>query len=278
MKISIISLVCLLAGLALQAQGFQGKAEYLSKVILKNKPETTEKKSGEDAAFSVSFLELMKSASEKTYLLTFNKQECLYEEMQKLDKPKAPSNGMVMSVTFSGDGKSYLDTKAKTKIVEDEIFGKEFLIVDALEKLDWKLIDETKKIGDYTCYKAEIVIPVTEKQKSAYKDFLKRQESKTSLFTMQEPKDKVVTAWYTPEIPVSLGPKNYWGLPGLILEVNEGNLIVLCSKVTLSSKAVAEIKKPNIGKKVTQAEFDALEKEKLDSTKSDGEAIIIQSN
>lgn len=278
MKISIISLVCLFTVLGLQAQGFQGKAEYLSKVILKNKVDSTEKTSAKDAVLSASFLEVMKLASEKTYLLTFNKQECLYEEIQKLDKPKAPSNGMVMSFTFSGDGKSYLDTKAKTKIVEDEIFGKEFLIVDELVQPDWKLVDETKKIGDYTCYKAEIVIPVTEKQKKYYKDFLKKQENKTSLFPMPEPKDKVVIAWYTPEIPVSLGPRNYWGLPGLILEINEGNLIMLCSKVTLSTKEVAEIKKPNTGKKVTQAEFDALEKEKTDSMKGDGEAIIIHGN
>lgn len=278
MKSSIISLVCLFIGLGSQAQGFQGKAEYLSKVILKNKPENTEKNSEKDAVLSASLLDAMKLASEKTYLLTFNKQECLYEEIQKLEKPKAPSNGMVISVKFESDGKSYIDAKAKTKIVEDEIFGKEFLIVDALVKPEWKLVDETKKIGDYTCYKAEVVIPVTEKQKSDYKDFLKKQENKTSLFPMQEPKDKVVTAWYTPEIPVSLGPKNYWGLPGLILEVNEGDLIMLCSKVTLSNKEVAEIKKPNTGKKVTQAQFDVLEKEKIDSMKGDGEAIIIQRN
>ncbi|MFN7099911.1 MAG: GLPGLI family protein [Flavobacterium sp.] len=278
MRISIISLVCLFIGLGSQAQGFQGKAEYLSKIILKKSSESADKASAKDAAFSVSFKELMKSASEKKYLLTFNKQECLYEEIQTLDKPKAPSTGMVVSFSFSGDGKSYIDTKGKTKIVEDEIFGKKFLIVDALTKPEWKLVDETKKIGDYTCYKAEVVIPVTEKQKSDYKNFLKKQENKTSLYPMQEPKDKVVTAWYTPEIPVSLGPKNYWGLPGLILEVNEGDLIMLCSKVTLSNKEVAEIKKPNTGKKVTQAEFDALEKEKLDSMKGDGEAIIINSN
>ncbi|MBC5863721.1 GLPGLI family protein [Flavobacterium turcicum] len=278
MRISIISLVCLFIGLYSQAQGFQGKAEYLSKIILKKSSESADKASAKDAAFSVSFKELMKSASEKKYLLTFNKQECLYEEIQTLDKPKAPSTGMVVSFSFSGDGKSYIDTKGKIKIVEDEIFGKKFLIVDALTKPEWKLVDETKKIGDYTCYKAEVVIPVTEKQKSDYKDFLKKQENKTSLFPMQEPKDKVVTAWYTPEIPVSLGPKNYWGLPGLILEVNEGDLIMLCSKVTLSNKEVAEIKKPNTGKKVTQAQFDVLEKEKIDSMKGDGEAVIIQRN
>lgn len=278
MRISIISLVCLFTVFGSQAQGFQGKAEYLSKVILKKTTESADKTSAKDAAFSVSFQDLMKSASEKKYLLTFNKQECLYEEIQMLDKPKATSTGMVLSVKFSGDGKSYLDTKAKTKIVEDEIFGKEFLIVDALVKPEWKLVDETKKIGDYTCYKAELVIPITEKQKSDYKDLLKKQENKTSLFSVQEPKDKLVTAWYTPEIPVSFGPRNFWGLPGLILEVNEGNLIMLCSKVTLSNKEVAEIKKPNTGKKVTQAEFDILEKERIDSMKGDGEAIIIQRN
>ena len=130
MKSSIISLVCLFAGFGLQAQVFQGKAEYLSKIILKNKPENTEKNSEKDAVLSASLLDAMKSASEKTYLLTFNKQECLYEEIQKLEKPKAPSNGMVISVKFSLDGKSYIDTKAKIKINENEIFGKEFLIVD----------------------------------------------------------------------------------------------------------------------------------------------------
>jgi GLPGLI family protein len=29
----------------------------------------------------------------------------------------------------------------------------------------------------------------------------------------------VTTAWYTPQIPVSNGPRNYHGLPGLIMEV-----------------------------------------------------------
>ena len=95
---------------------------------------------------------------------------------------------------------------------------------------------------------------------------------------MEEPKDKVIIAWYAPEIPVSLGPLNYWGLPGLILEINEENVIILCSKVTLSNKEVGKIKVPNTGKKVSQVEFDAIEKAKLDSMKDNDGNIIFQTS
>ncbi len=37
---------------------------------------------------------------------------------------------------------------------------------------------------------------------------------------MEKPKQIEVVAWYTPQIPVSNGPGEYWGLPGLILEIN----------------------------------------------------------
>lgn len=279
MKKFTIVLFCLLAVLGASAQEFQGKAEYFSKTILKKKAGESEIKSDEDAAFKVMVEEAMKKATEKKYILTFNKQESLYEEIEELEKPKVGDNGLSFSVKFSGAGKKYLNLKDKSKIVEDEIFGKEFLIVEPLEKLNWKLVNETKKIGDYSCYKAEVVVPVTEKQKQAYKDFLKKQEKKSSLFPTEEPKDRLITAWYTPEIPVSLGPINYWGLPGLILEINEENMIILCSKVTLSNKETTKIKVPNTGKIVTQAEFDKTQKAKMDSLKDkDGNIIFTTTN
>jgi GLPGLI family protein len=43
-----------------------------------------------------------------------------------------------------------------------------------------------------------------------------------------------ITAWYTPEIPVNQGPENYWELPSLILEINDGKTVVLCSKIVLN--------------------------------------------
>jgi GLPGLI family protein len=183
---------------------------------------------------------------------------------------------MSISISFSGGGKKYLNVKDKNSIVEDEIFGKEFLIVEPLVKPEWKLIDETKKIGDYNCFKAELTIPVSEKQKKDYEEFLKKEEKKPALFKMEKPEDKVITAWYTPEIPVSFGPDNYWGLPGLILEVSEERLIILCSKVVLSNKEKTKIKAPNTGEKVTQKKFDEIQKKKTDSMKDEDGVIMFQ--
>ena len=275
-KVVLISSFLLMGFLA-KAQEFQGKAEYFSKRIMKKKTEKVETKSKEplDPELQKEIEIAIKKATEKQYVLTFNKTECLYEEEQKLEEPK-PSNGTSFSITFSGGGKKYLNTKDKNSIVEDEIFGREFLIVEPLVQPEWKLIDETKKIGDYNCFKAELTIPVSEKQKKEYEEFLKKEEKKPALFKMEKPEDKVITAWYTPEIPVNFGPDNYWGLPGLILEVSEEKLIILCSKVVLSNKEKTKIKAPNTGEKVSQKKFDEIQKKKTDSMKDEDGVIMFQ--
>lgn len=276
-KVVLISSFLLIGFLA-KAQDFQGKAEYFSKRIMKKKTEKVETKSKEplDPELQKEIEIALKKATEKQYVLTFNKTECLYEEEQKLEEPKGASDGMSISISFSGGGKKYLNVKDKNSIVEDEIFGKEFLIVEPLVQPEWKLIDETKKIGDYNCFKAELVIPVSEKQKKEYEEFLKKEEKKPALFKMEKPEDKVITAWYTPEIPVNFGPDNYWGLPGLILEVSEEKLIILCSKVVLSNKEKAKIKVPNTGEKVSQKKFDEIQKKKTDSMKDEDGVIMFQ--
>jgi GLPGLI family protein len=70
------------------------------------------------------------------------------------------------------------------------------------------------------------------------------------------PKEITVTEWYTPEIPVNQGPESYWGLPGLILEVNDGKTTILCSKVVLNATEKADIKPATNGKVISQKEYD----------------------
>jgi len=278
MRKHIILYCFIFISFGLNAQDFLGKAEYFSKRVLSKKIEKVQidDKNETNPEFEKAFQDAMKKATEKKYLLTFNKVECLYEEQQALGKPEKPSSGMVISVSISGGGKKYLNLKDKKSRVQDEIFDKEFLIVEPLEKLDWKLVNETKKIGDYNCFKAELIVPVSENQRKDYEEFLKKEEIKPALFKMEEPKDMTITAWYTPEIAVSFGPNNYWGLPGLILEINEENTIILCSKVILTNKEKSKIKVPNTGEKVTQKKFDEIEKKKTDSRKDEDGVIIFQ--
>ena len=228
----------------LQSQEFQGVAEYESKVILKWKTEND---------FEAEQNEQIKKALEKQYVLKFNRFQSLYEKQEKLARPSA--DGSVSNVTYGSifDGPHFRDLKERQYSIATDIYDKQFLIVDSLQQIEWQLTSETKKIGDYTCYKATYVIkaePVL--------------EEKAINLTGRTPKDKIITAWYTPDIPVSHGPDEYWGLPGLILEVSDGQWIVLCSKLTLNPDKKFEIKAPKRGEKVTRPEFDSI-KQKRDS-------------
>jgi GLPGLI family protein len=78
------------------------------------------------------------------------------------------------------------------------------------------------------------------------------------------PKENIITAWYCPEIPINQGPENYWGLPGLILEVSDGKTIILCSKIVMNSKDKVEIKPVAKGKEVSQTEYNEIIKKKME--------------
>lgn len=168
---------------------------------------------------------------------------------------------------MGGGGTFYKDVKAKTYTVDKEFMGKEFLVIDSLPKLNWKMESETKQIGGYTCYKATAVKEASKtdfrnlrpKNKEEKKDDSGKAsgETKTNFAdNFEMPKEIIITAWYSPEIPVNQGPENYWGLPGLILEVNDGRTTILCSKIVLNAKDKIEIKPSKKGKVISQKDYD----------------------
>ncbi len=75
--------------------------------------------------------------------------------------------------------------------------------------------------------------------------------------------EQTVTAWYTPQIPLGNGPSRYGGLPGLILEISDGQETILCNRIILNPKKGVSIKEPREGKKVNQDEFDAIMEKKM---------------
>ena len=79
--------------------------------------------------------------------------------------------------------------------------------------------------------------------------------------------EKNITAWFTPEIPVSSGPADYEGLPGLILSIEEdGRNTILATSIDLSEPDT-EIKKPKEGTKVDQEKLDKIVVEKIEEWK-----------
>jgi GLPGLI family protein len=109
---------------------------------------------------------------------------------------------------------------------------------------------ESKQIGDYLCFKATAVIPSKE---LAWYDFSWGDLNPEG--ENPEVKLTAVEAWYTLQIPLGQGPAEYWGLPGLILEVSAGNTTMLCSQVVINPSEIVEIKTPEKGKEITKSAY-----------------------
>ena len=74
----------------------------------------------------------------------------------------------------------------------------------------------------------------------------------------------VIKAWFTPQIPISVGPDRYTGLPGLILAVEKnGETILLATSIDLAEPQEENLSKPKDGSKITQEKFDILLEEKV---------------
>lgn len=258
---------------------FQGMAVYESKTSTSDMKTMMGKNKEITPEMQKMIEERMKGMFEKTFILNFDRSSSIYKEEEKLDAPGGMGGGnMRMMNSFTGGGGTfYKNVKEKTYSVDKEFMGKEFLVKDSLPQLEWKMESETKQIGGYTCYKATAMKPVS---KSNFRDFRLKEEKKDDkkeaekstnfMDSFEAPKEIPITAWYAPEIPINQGPDNYWGLPGLILEVSDGKTVILCSKIVMNTKEKTEIKAPKTGKAISQKEYDDIVMKKMEELQQMG--------
>lgn len=241
-------------------QAFQGKAHYQTKTTVDmsqfgrggQQPSPEQMKR---------IQERMKSFLEKQYTLDFNREESIYKEEEKLEAQGSGGRfgGFASSLT---SGPKYKNVKSKEILIDQEFFGKQFLIKDELEPIQWTMGKESKQIGQYTVFKATATVPDTSFDMSRFR---RRSPANEKDKEEEKPERTVdVVAWYTPQVPVNQGPDNYWGLPGLILEVNAGNTTILCTKIVMNPKDKDTIDKPEKGEVVTQEEYTKVTTEKME--------------
>mgnify|MGYP003111909546 FL=1 len=262
----------LLLSFSINAQNISGQAFYESKTTVDMDALGGGREMSEEMKKTVA--QMMKSALEKTYILTFNKDESIYKEQEKLDA--APMNpGFKMMMSSYTPGAQYKNLKTGQIIEENEFFGKQFLVTDSIKTLDWQITKESKPIGQYIAFKATAIKKVDPNDYSMArpkkKDEKENAEIKKDTAQPQDPMDMIeipeeieVTAWFTPQIPVSNGPGEYAGLPGLILELNVYRTTLLCSKIVMNPKDSEKIEPPTKGKKVTREEYVKIVKEKTE--------------
>lgn len=263
LKISVLVLIFFTSSsFNVSVPEFQGKAYYFSKSSMElgnfgDRLNEAQKKQ---------IAERLKNRLEKTYVLTFNKEESMFEEEDKLDAISGATDSWGKNFT---PGDQYKNLKSSTQIQAQEFYGKYFLVKDNVQSIDWQMGSETKQIGNYTCFKATASIPTSDLTWYSFSwDQLRNNDQAPSESDQAETKEKEiqmteVEAWYTPQIPVSHGPLEYWGLPGLILEVSAGNTTMLCSKIIINPEEKTEIEAPKKGKVVTKQEYQKTISEKM---------------
>lgn len=115
------------------------------------------------------------------------------------------------------------------------VLKKKYVITDELN-YSWQITNETKKIKNYTCYKA------------------------TTTF-----RGNNFVVWFTPEIPINAGPWKWYGLPGLIVEATDAdkNEVYLLEKV---EKLTEEIPFPSSNSEtISLKKFDDMANEAWES-------------
>jgi len=155
--------------------------------------------------------------------LYFNTQKTKYEEKQD-DVTKQNSTDLFTSLN--------LLNRTMTKVTP--ISEKHYIISDSLHAPDWSIMNDIKEIAGHICMSA-----------STY-DSVRRQK---------------VKAWFAMDIPISIGPDRWYGLPGVILEadLNDGAVVVTAEKIEYNKLTTQlDIPKKPKGLVVTQKKYNEI--------------------
>jgi GLPGLI family protein len=232
----ILFIVLFLIGKLAYSQNFQGKVLYKSYILENVIDSSTFQKKDKQVADALSIFNKSLKKHPITFELKFTNRESFFQKQTTMKKDNDYGYELA-EIYFGGKNIYYANRNSGEKITNKEVYGADYLVIGNMKDIKWTLTNQRKKIGNYSCLKAI--------------SSLKIKNSKGIFF-------KEVIAWYAPEIPVSFGPKDYCGLPGLIIELIEGNITYSAYKLILNTKEKIEIHKPKKGKIITQEELDKI--------------------
>lgn len=176
---------------------------------------------------------------EQRWELVFNDSlaRCRWLPMEKEDENQA---GAIKVVNYEREYKELYYTYLRQDSIHDyrEIMGNHFEIARALDPLQWRITGKQTLVENYPCLEAT-----------------RREDTITHL------------AWFAPQLKLPLGPKQWRGLPGIILymELDNGRTVISIEDMNLAYTPRQEdfdLKPPPVKSRLSEAEFEALKEEK----------------
>ncbi|MRG44077.1 GLPGLI family protein [Chitinophaga sp. SYP-B3965] len=153
---------------------------------------------------------------EEDFQMAFNDQRSVYRSYTKQLQDsihtaqmeaaaKAGSDAINMGLLVPSTTEKIYTSENEKAIYISKLFSEnDYLIAEALEKINWQIEKDTRTLLGYTCQKATGIC-----------------------------KGRKYTAWFTTDIPVNFGPWKLQGLPGLILEAYDASQRIrfTCTKI-----------------------------------------------
>lgn len=237
-----LSFILLLAFISKSENVSSQKSKFLKITYVKDyrsKLDTTKAKSYKKEMSKLNSL-IAKYSKEVSYQLIIAEQHSLFGQNEsKMDKSDYGRLKELAGSIGGTKGKFYVNKKKDTYLNKIHFWGEDFLIKIEVKK--WKITNEFKLISDFKCYKA-----ISEDIVTNHKGIFKSK----------------VVAWFCPELPSFFGPAGYFGLPGLILELDNGKMNLRATKIHFSKSKKENIKPFKKGIILTEKEFDKLMEKK----------------
>jgi GLPGLI family protein len=239
-RLSLFVLICLTALRTLDAQAFEGLIVYQEDIKF-----DFSKSNGEAAPNpqAKQFQAMLGDGVKWGSHLRIQGGKTLYlpdpAEAVAAPPPGQGDFGAMMRNNMKSKDVVYRDTETEELVEYTDFMGKKFLVTGP-PPIKWKMTMEQMTILGYPCFKA--------------------------IGNANDTITGPVEAWYAPTLPIASGPKNYGGLPGMILAVKGGDngaYVVYAAKIEQRPLTAEEpIAKPKDGKAVTREEFIQIKEEK----------------
>ncbi|TYB78814.1 GLPGLI family protein [Bizionia myxarmorum] len=176
------------------------------------------KKEGYKSGLQI-FNDMAKTASNFECKLSFNRFQSKFELENAMGLGDIDRK-MFLAMRAVTQGTYYSNLMTQKQVLQDNS-SQELFIESKLERITWQQTKDIKKIGDYICYKAIAIKELINAEKIT------------------------IEVWYTPQIPVAFGPKEYVGsLPGIVLEYKDNVVHFVAKKVILNPKHLKVINWP----------------------------------
>lgn len=159
----------------------------------------------------------------------FNDSSAVY----KMKPKETLGDNNFFFITGENTNELFTDFGKKTRVIRKPINGEDFILKDTIPNLNWKMMNDVRKIAGYDCRKAVAMINDT----------------------------VAVIAFYTDEILLKGGPEGFTGLPGLILglAIPRYNTTWFATKIEAINVPILDVQPPTKGKKTdTEKDFKKL--------------------